>query len=497
MSEHSSPSFSRGRRFSLSLNTLVAILAMLAVTAMFNYLASRHFKRWTWSASAQGELSALTLRILEATTNDVRATMYFDPEEPLYEMCHTLLKAYANANSRISIDVVDYVRDPGKARLVKAKYKLSEATDRDLVIFDGKDGKGVWNTVYASELSEYDMQPLLSMQTREVRRTHFKGELLFTSALLKVITPRQLKVYFLEGHGEHSPDATEKVLGYSQFAEVLAENTLKWEKLRLEGSGEVPADCYLLIVAGPRSALPPEVIEKVGRYLKQGGRMLALFNHEGMFRPSGLEKILQGWGVVVGRDVIYDDKNSWNKQDVVVSRFGSHPLIKPFARFNLYLLLPRSVRKGPSAGADAPQVEELAFTGPEGRIVTDIRSDGTANRKPSDTIDQVPLMAAIEEGGVRNVSADRGATRIVVVGDSYFLGNEVIESAANRQFATHTLNWLLARDELLVPIPPRPIKDYKIIMTKSQMSAAQWILVGAFPGAVLFLGWLVWLRRRR
>ena len=497
MSDHPSPSFSRGRRFSLSLNTLVAILAMLAVTAMFNYLASRHFKRWTWSASAQGELSALTLRILEATTNDVRVTMYFDKEEPLYEMCHTLLKAYVNANSRISIDVVDYVRDPGKARLVKAKYKLSEATDRDLVIFDGKDGKGAWNTVYASELSEYDMQPLLSMQTREVRRTHFKGELLFTSALLKVITPRQLKVYFLEGHGEHSPDATDKISGYSQFAEVLAENTLKWEKLRLEGSGDVPADCYLLIVAGPRSALPPEVIEKVDRYLKQGGRMLALFNHEGMFRPSGLEKILQGWGVVVGRDVVFDDKNSFSKRDVVVSRFGSHPLIKPFARFNLYLLLPRSVRKGPSAGADAPQVEELAKTGPEGRLVTDIRADGTANRTPSDFTGEVPLMAAIEKGGVRNVSADRGATRIVVVGDSYFLGNEVIESAANRQFATHTLNWLLARDELLVPIPPRPIKDYKIIMTKSQMSAAQWILVGAFPGAVLFLGWLVWLRRRR
>ena len=106
-------------------------------------------------------------------------------------------------------------------------------------------------------------------------------------------------------------------------------------------------------------------------------------------------------------------------------------------------------------------------------------------------------MAAVEKGGIRNVSADRGATRIVVVGDSFLFGNEVIENAANRQFATHAVNWLLARDELLVAIPPKPIKDYKIVMTKSQLAAAQWILLGAFPGAVLFLGWLVWLRRRR
>jgi hypothetical protein len=77
MSSHPTASFSRGRRFSLSLNTLVASLAVLAVTAMFNYLASRHFKRWTWSSAGQGDLSALTMQILGATTNDVRVTLYF------------------------------------------------------------------------------------------------------------------------------------------------------------------------------------------------------------------------------------------------------------------------------------------------------------------------------------------------------------------------------------------------------------------------------------
>ena len=496
MSAHPSASFSRGRRFSLSLNTIVASLAMLAVIAMFNYLAARHFKRWTWTSSAQGDLSALTMQILGATTNDVRVTLYFDREEPLYEMCHTLLKAYANANSRINLDVVDYVRDPGKARLVKARYNLSEVTDRDLVIFDSREGKGPRAYVYASELSEYDMQPLLAMQAPEVRRTHFKGELLFTSALLKLIMPRPLKVYFLEGHGEHSPDAAEKITGYSQFTDVLAENALKWEKLRLEGSGDVPADCNLLVVAGPRSAMQKEVVDKVDRYLKQGGRLLALFNQEGVLHPSGLEKVLQGWGVVVGRDVVFDDKNTLSKRDIVVTRFGSHPLIKPFVRFGLYMVLPRSIRRAPGGGADSPQVELLANTGLEGCIVTDVRPDGF-HRTPSDFVGEVPLMAAVEKGGIRNVSADRGATRIVVVGDSFLFGNEVIENAANRQFATHAVNWLLARDELLVAIPPKPIKDYKIVMTKSQLAAAQWILLGAFPGAVLFLGWLVWLRRRR
>lgn len=494
MSDTTPVSFSRGRRFSLSLNMLVSVLAVVALIGMLNYLAARHFARWNWSDSAQGPLSDLTLRIIEATTNDVRVTVYFDRTEPLFEMCVDLLKAYENASSRITLDLVDYVRDPGKAQLVKAKYKLSERTDRDLVIFDCK---GARKSVYASELSEYDMQSVLAMQSQEIRRTHFKGELLFTSALFEVTTARKLKAYFLEGHNEHNPEAMDKVFGYSQFAEVLGENAIKWEKVRLEGPGDVPGDCDLLIVAGPRNAIPPEVLDKLDRYLKQGGRLLALFNHDGMFRPSGLEKILGGWGVTIGRDAVFDDKNTLNNQDIVVSRFGTHPLIKPFVGSGIYLILPRSVTKAPSSGADAPQVDLLAATGPEGRVVTDVRSNGQLVRTPGDFVGEVSLMAAIEKGGLRNVSADRGATRMVVVGDSYFLGNETIENAANRQFATHAVNWLLSRDNLLVAIPPKPIKEYKVTMTRSQMTAAQWILLGAFPGGVLFLGWLVWLRRRR
>jgi hypothetical protein len=50
---------------------------------------------------------------------------------------------------------------------------------------------------------------------------------------------------------------------------------------------------------------------------------------------------------------------------------------------------------------------------------------------------------------------------------------------------------------MLVSIPPRPIGDYKLSMTATQMAAARWILMGAFPGSALLLGTLVWLRRRR
>jgi ABC-type uncharacterized transport system involved in gliding motility auxiliary subunit len=85
----------------------------------------------------------------------------------------------------------------------------------------------------------------------------------------------------------------------------------------------------------------------------------------------------------------------------------------------------------------------------------------------------------------------------VVVGDSLFLSNNNIDRDSNHEFASHAVNWLLARDELLVPVPPKPIPSLKLTMTASQMSGARWLLMGALPGVALALGALVWLRRRR
>jgi ABC-type uncharacterized transport system involved in gliding motility auxiliary subunit len=84
----------------------------------------------------------------------------------------------------------------------------------------------------------------------------------------------------------------------------------------------------------------------------------------------------------------------------------------------------------------------------------------------------------------------------VVVGESGFLGNQLIESLANRDFASLSVNWLLDRVMLMGGIGPRPITEYRLMMTREQVRSLRWILLAAIPGGVLLLGVLVWLRRR-
>ena len=485
------PSFSPGRRWSISFNVLISTLTLLAVVLMANYLAARHFWRVPLSTQAQTELSTLTHKVLQGVTNQVKVTAYFEKASPLFDSVWALLKEYQFACPKLNIRAVDCELDPAAAE-VAARYKLP-AGSKNLIIFECQDRTRM---VTEGELSELDMRPLMSGQSQEVKRTHFKGEQMFTSAIYSVITPRQLKAYFAQGHGEHRLDSDEGLMGYSRFAELLKDNNIQVELLKLAGPGDIP-DCQLLIIAGPTDTFVPEELSKIDRYLKQGGRLLVFFNYLSVEKELGLEKLLANWGIEVGRNVVLDQKNSFTGKDLVVATFGNHPMVKPLIQSRgLYLLLPRSISKANTgaSSADAPQVEPLVMTTENGRVVTQVKK-GELYATASDKTGNIPLMVAVEKGALRGVT-DRGATRIVAVGDSIFMGNETIDKVGNYEFANLAMNWLLARNELIGALGPRPIREYKLTMTRAEMMNLRWGLLAGMPGGVLLLGTIVWFRRR-
>ena len=155
------------RRWTLSLNVLLSILAVLALVTMVNYLAARHFHRIPISELARMELSGQTRRILQSVTNNVKVTIYYDRTDDLYEMVNGLLKEYKFANGRVGVETVDYVKDPAAAQRVKAQYQLA-SDQKNVVIFECNGSKKI---VYEKELSDLDLEPVISGKSREVRRS--------------------------------------------------------------------------------------------------------------------------------------------------------------------------------------------------------------------------------------------------------------------------------------------------------------------------------------
>ena len=88
------PSFTPYRKWGMSLNVTVLVLIVFAVVVMVNYLSRQYFLRLPLSARSKNPLSPLTVRFLSSVTNHVKVTVYYDKDEPLYDMIVDLLKEY-------------------------------------------------------------------------------------------------------------------------------------------------------------------------------------------------------------------------------------------------------------------------------------------------------------------------------------------------------------------------------------------------------------------
>ena len=482
----SRPSFSPANRWKIGLDVALRTALVLAVVVMVNYLGAKFFHRFYLSSQTRVALSSRTLTVLRSITNVVTVTLYFDRKDEFYPDIVALLNEYRAANKNLSLRTVDFVRDAGEAELVKAQYKLTGAADKDLVIFDCA---GRVKMVSGDALTQYTLEQVPNEKEREFRRKPiaFAGEKTFTAMLLALRNAEPLHAYFMQGHGEPSLADADN-FGYLKFGAALQQNYVTVTNFEFIGDGAVPMDCHLLIIAGPAAEFRETELRRIDEYLAQGGRLLLLFNYASLKRATGLEPILRRWGVNVLADVA-QDPNTITGQDIKVRSFGQHPAVNALTDFSLQMVLPRPVEKINLAkpSASAPEVTELARTGAGGTLAAD---RAAAPRSYS-------LIAAVEQKPVPGVTNPRGNARLIVAGDSIFLGNYYIEGGGNRDFLNGAANWLLDRPQLLEGIGPRPVTEFRLLMTKHQQRQLRWLLLGALPGCVLFFGWLVWLVRRQ
>jgi ABC-2 type transport system permease protein len=500
MSTHpkNQPSFSPGFRWKIGLNMVARTILVLAVVVMVNYLGGFFFGRFYLSSQTRVELSSRTISVLHSLTNRITVTLYYNRQDDFYPAVVALLNEYHSVNPNISVKTVDYVRDAGEAEKIKERYKLNSPTDKNLIIFEcppakPSDGVGPFKIANGDALIQYGPGEISKDKKLEFRPVAFRGEMMFSSLLLSVINPNPFKAYFLQGHGE--PSLTDNgETGYTKFAFILGQNYIQVQPLELLGDNPVPADYNLLIIAGPRTMFSNLELQKIDQYLLQGGRLLVLLDYSSIQHPTGIEDILKQWNVNVGTDTVRDLKNTTSSSgaDVTVRKFSRHPVVNPLTQSALQMILPRPVSciNRQNLSADAPKVDELAFSGPDS-VLVDERGE---------TPRSYPLMVAVEQNPVKGIANPHGGTRIVVVGDSIFLNNSVIEGGqggANRDFVGYAVNWLLDRPTLLEGVGPRPVTEFRLIMTRTQQRNARWLLLGVLPGSILTLGGLTWLRRRK
>lgn len=485
----SSPSFTVARRWKIALDTVLRTFLVVAVIIMANYIGSIFYRQFYLSSQTRVNLSPRTVSILQALTNRMDVTVYYDKDKALYPTIMALLNEYHRLNPHINVKTVDYERNPGEAAQIKDKYSLLSST-KDLVIFDWAGADPPKFRIAPGEaLAEYGPTGMKDKKI-EFAPVAFNGEKMFTSMLLSLEDSKPYNAYFLQG--DYEPKLEDSAGdGYLKFGEILEENYVRVKSLSLFGGEDIPSDCNLLIIAGPQMPFSNSELTKIDHYLSQGGRLLVMFNYYTRNGQTGLEDLLAHWGVNVVADVVQDSKNAISSDGsaIAIQDFSQHPAVNALQGSSFVLIAPRpiGVLDKPNASPNSPTVTTLAQSGDDSVLV---REKGLAPRS-------YPLMAAVEQNSVKGIANAGGNMRMVVVGDSLFLDNTFIQYGENSEFASCAVAWLLEQPTVLNGIGPQKIDEFRLSMSKTQMQKVSCLLLGAFPGAVLAFGWLVWLRRRK
>ncbi len=449
----------------LGINAAVSILAFAAILVFLQTIATRHSGYLDTTRNRRFSLSQQTLKILNGLERNVSFTCFFKDVSPGRAELDDLLKSYAAESPRVRYSFVDPDTDPVAAR----RFKITQ-----------------YNTIVVESGGSEE-------------RLFAVSEDAVTNAILKVTRLEKKVVYALTGHGEKSIDDLEPA-GLGQLkAAVEAEGYGIRPYLALRDS--MPADCAVLIVAGPEKDLFPEEVRLIERYLARGGAALVLVDP--MTDVPNLAGLLAAYGIEATNTVVVDRFGklvAGNYLTPVVNSYGDHPIARDF-RFASFFPQARALRA--SAGDDPSlSVTVLASTGASAygeTNLSDVLAGKTQFDPESDAAGPVDVaLVATREiapaAPVIETKPRRG--KIAAFGDSDFAANASFTLSGNKDLILNTIGWLAEEDDLIAVRPRSPVSQ-PVVISANQGKVVFWLPVVGLPAAVLLAGALVIYHRRR
>ena len=459
---------------------VASIVVVLSILVAINYLSSRHNKRWDLTAAKQFTLSEQTRKVLQSLEKPVQIKVFAAPDD--FTRFRERLDEFTYTSPKVSVEYVDAVKYPSRAN----QYKV-EALGTVVFEYEGR-----------------------------TERVSSDGEQELVNGLVKAVQGRQLKVYFVQGHGEHDVDASDRP-GYSAIKSSLGSDNYAVDKIVLAQQKEVPADASVLVVAGPRTDFLPNELEMLKAYFKRGGKVLFMLDPPARADSpelTGIIALLKDWGIEIGNNVVVDVSGlgqlfGAGAEVPVAAKYNPHPITEGFRLMTGYPLA-RSIGtiSGNSSGR-FPQtiVETSASSWAESDIKT-LTTSGEVKREPEkgDKEGPVSLAAAVSAPAEAPTSAPAPAankpdetpkpeTRIAVFGDADFVANQWLGIQGNRDLFLNTVNWL-AQQENMIAIRPKDPEDRRITLNRDQQSRIFWLTVLIIPGLILLAGVQTWWRRR-
>ena len=514
------------------------VVLVLGILVFANVLGHQYHYRTDLTREGLYSISKESQDILKGVSEELRATIVIGGSASMVaqaDQARELLRSYQYHCRKLKVDEVDLGREPQR------KEELGVSYPGKIVLKAGNPPS----------------------ERREEISITGDDEQSLTSAIYRITKPQKDIVYFLQGHGELNPDGYDRPTSCSQFKTGLTDVQMDVKALTFGITGQaptgapggllqtppsggtpkagpdrarndqptadnttrvqqVPTDCKCLVIAGPQTPLQPKETEAIGKYLEQGGSLLAALRFEPGARTA-LNGLLTKYGVTARDGVVVDPINSI-QTGFSVPRGTTDELLRDTVALYMPLTVALEVKQAPpepqpysspynQPPPSGPARSLLDSTGDcflESKMAVDPKGDPRGPFTVVAAVDTKKPKTPPQPGmppEMQPPDESQGpSTKVVVLGSVYAISDEVLKSESgmgtsqwaqsglNLPFAVRAVTWLAGGQP--VAIPPKQPDPNSFTLSKGAQYLVLSITLLVIPLGTIATGVIVWWRRR-
>ena len=448
------------RRIATFTQAALYTIIVVAILGTLNFLANRYNKSYDATANKRYTLSDQSAQVAKNLTQDVTIAYWNRPDE--FPLAKDLFDRYEGLSPHIKAiyQDVDKKRTEAIAAGVQARGDI-------FVQVGNKSEK-------AKSLTEEEV----------------------TGALVRALKGGDRTVCFTVGYGDGVIADTDEEEGYSGVKGLTERNNYKTQSVAMIPMPQIPKECTVLVVGGPKRAYLQPAVDAVKAYVEGGGHALIMLDPPLKFGSeiddnSAFVALLDSWGAKLNKDLVLDMSGvgqvfGAGPELPLVTEYQDHPIVRQMRGMATGFPLVRSMEAANGANT---QVNPLLST--------------TDAALSTDNLSAAKITVQGAKKGARTLAVagqftgtgDAPKGRFVVVGTSRWISNAVLGFNGNRDLYMNMLNWL-SSDEDLIAIRPKDPEDRRLNMNAQQVTLLFYGSVVGLPLLMALAGFSVWWRRR-
>lgn len=446
-------------------------LVVIAITIVFNIFVTNLNLKIDLTSEGFYSLSDTTKEVVGKISDPVNIYVL---EETGSEtaLLKEVLTNYVKLNDNLSLIYKDPVLYPtfGSSYLNKSTQNLKSLNNSTVIVENEKTGK--FKIVPPSEF----------IAASETTGNEITLENAITNALGYIMNENEGGIYYTTGHNE--------VALATALTDCISRANLDAKKLDLLTEDTPDPAHSVLLINSPHSDFTEDEVDKIISFLSNGGKAMIFLDADTPQLPN-FSEVLKYYGISHESGVAIETSSS-NMSSAspayLLPNRGEHEIISNLSANHSAIIIPVSsgLVKLPNIRSTVT-ISPLLSTSDSSFLKKNISST-TLAKEDGDIDGPIMIACAIED-------AD---TRLVVMGNSYFLTNDFLNVSAtgNTNFMNSTLGWLLTLDTSYA-IEGKTQDTYQIkALSSTQTLIIEVLTMVIIPLIIIIMGITVWVRRR-